>query len=515
MQAINTEQQVFLRVRINLCVHLEHIKRDQVLVKISILHISDLHRDHENPITNEGLLVSLIQDLESAATEDPPIPTPQIVIVSGDIVQGASLDTPNPDELISQQYDQATQFLARLADQLLGGDRKKIVIVPGNHDIDFPKMRQSLEEIDYASVSKDQRALLANEYWKANSEYRWSWSEFKLYKIVDQHLYNSRFDHFRSFYNNFYGSASYPLEPEGQFDIFDFPEYNLTIAGLNSCFQNDPWHRSGAIHSQALSNCCDQMRDRQFQGRLRLAAWHHSTKGSPNEDDYLDADFLQQLINYNYSLGFHGHQHKPEQIQSKFAFGGDKKVNVFSASTLAGGHTALASGDSRGYNIVVLDTDEWKGELHVRTMVNNDFANPIWGVGTLSSPDRSEKFDIQKPPSVNQRLTLTSDLSEAEILLRAGNSTEAAQILEPLSRRDDMAKRLLLTAFDASSNYEGIVRCFSEPQSSEEIIKYLLALEELGETDMLTEVLNRPEVSQDVDPAVVIIRDKLQAKIDA
>jgi hypothetical protein len=84
-----------------------------------------------------------------------------------------------------------------------------------------------------------------------------------------------------------------------------------------------------------------------------MAVWHHSTKGGPRQTDYLDADFLQHLIANGFSLGFHGHQHKPEFLDERYAFGGEKKVNVISASTLCGGEKTLPAGFPRGYSRLV------------------------------------------------------------------------------------------------------------------------------------------------------------------
>lgn len=482
-------------------------------VKISILHISDLHRDPKNPTSNEALLNSLIQDVENSVNEEPPIPAPQIIIVSGDIIQGTGKDTGKPDAVLREQYDQAEQFLGALADRLLGGDRHKLVIVPGNHDISFPKMFSSLKEIDYIAANDKKRLELAGLVWEQQSNFRWSWGEFKLYEIDDESLYEQRLADFIAFYERFYGTRTYSDNPTQQFDLFDFPDFNLTVAGFNSCFLNDPWHRQGAIHPQAFSNCCDEMRGRQYRGRVRLAVWHHSTKGAPRQDDYMDTDFLQQLVNHGFSLGFHGHQHKPELIDEKYAFGGDRKVNALSASTLAGGEGALAPGATRGYNRVVLDTDDWSVHLHVRHMANPDFLNPIWGKGRLTNQESCQTFPLQQPRPVDQAAIVTQDLPDAEQLLRDKQHEEAAAILEPIAPHNDMAKRLLLKAMEDGNDREGIVRCFPEPISSEEIIGVCDALWELDRHDELRTVLSQPAVAGHDDPAVKEFRTKLLGRL--
>jgi 3',5'-cyclic AMP phosphodiesterase CpdA len=65
-------------------------------MKLSILHISDLHRDPGNPIRNDVLLDSLENDRRHYwAEETPAVRLPDLIIVSGDIVQGIRPDAPD------------------------------------------------------------------------------------------------------------------------------------------------------------------------------------------------------------------------------------------------------------------------------------------------------------------------------------------------------------------------------------------------------------------------------------
>ncbi len=482
--------------------------------RISLIHISDLHRDPNNPISNEALLNSLIQDVEGAKAEEPEIPAPQIIIVSGDIIQGAGKDVMNPEEVLRGQYEQAELFLGALADKLLGGDRQRLIISPGNHDINFSKVFSALQEIDYASVDENKQREYAGLIWDHQSKFRWSWSDFKLYEIINEPLYEERLSDFIAFYNKFYGGARvYSSDPTQQFDIFDFPDLDVVITTFNSCFRNDPLNRQGTIHPQAFSNACQALRDRKFRGRLRLAVWHHSTKGTPRQDDYMDSDFLQQLVAHGYSLGFHGHQHKPEFIDEKFAFGGVGKVNVLSASTLAGGAHTLAPGATLGYNRVVLDTENWNGELHVRQMRNSEFLSPIWGKGSLSNQESLQRFDLQRPKAIDMSANVLQDLTEAEKLLRERNYEEARGILEPLAQNNDMAMRLLLQAFIGANNNEGIIQYFSDPISSEEIIAVCNALWEEEMHERLRTVLTQANITEHQDSSVAHIRTKLLARL--
>ena len=483
-------------------------------MKLNILHISDLHRDLENPISNDALLNSLLQDITIGASEEPSIPIPQLIIVSGDLIQGTTKDKPDAANVLNSQYEQANNFLSRLCDELVAGDRQKVVIVPGNHDVSFPSMFSALQEIEYTGASDQEKSELAALIWSEQSKYRWSWSDFKLYKIVDQAKYDQRLDEFAQFYNNFYqGTRQYSSDALEQFDTFDYPDWNLVITGLNSCFLNDPWNRVGIIHPQAFANACEQLRDRRFRGRLRLAVWHHSTKGAPRQDDYMDSDFLQQLVTHGYSLGFHGHQHKPEMMDEKFAFGGQRKVNALSASTLAGGEMALSPGGTRGYNRVILDMENWLVELHVRQMVNPDFLAPIWGKGFLPSGNSFEQFPLQKPRSIDPTTITTQDLPECMMLIEEKQYHDAIQILEPLAERNETAKRLLLDALVGADDKSGLIRHFSKPISPEEIVAVANAMWEESDLDNLRSLLALPAVTEHLDASVVHIREKLSARL--
>ena len=112
-----------------------------------ILHITDLHRSETDPISNEELISALLSDRESFNREDPPIAWPQAIVVSGDIIQGVPLGAPDASATLAAQYDTAHDFLIKLTDRFLGGDRSNVVIVPGNHDIDWNVARAAMIEV--------------------------------------------------------------------------------------------------------------------------------------------------------------------------------------------------------------------------------------------------------------------------------------------------------------------------------------------------------------------------------
>jgi hypothetical protein len=248
-------------------------------VKVSILHVSDLHRDPGNPIRNDVLLSSLVNDQQRyTLEEDPIVRSPDIIIVSGDVIQGVSPGTSDFDVQLAEQYGEALDFLGQLTDQLVAGDRRRVVIIPGNHDVSACHFMESVQRVDLAPGRKKE---LVSQLFSGDSLLRWSWSNFELFEIIDNSKYASRFSAFASFYQQFYGGTRlYDLDPSKQFDIFDFPDFDLTIAAFSSCFNNDILSRQGAIHPGCIADANFRLRNQQFHDRLRIAVWHHKELGS-------------------------------------------------------------------------------------------------------------------------------------------------------------------------------------------------------------------------------------------
>lgn len=113
-----------------------------------LLHISDLHRSSSDPVGNAELISTLVSDHDRHSRERPPIGHYNAAIVSGDIIQGVGLNASNSDGELQEQYKTALTFLVELADRFFEGDRSRIIIIPGNHDVDWNTARQYMEVVD-------------------------------------------------------------------------------------------------------------------------------------------------------------------------------------------------------------------------------------------------------------------------------------------------------------------------------------------------------------------------------
>lgn len=479
---------------------------------LSVLHVSDLHRDPANPIGNQVLLSALLRDRDKyTSREEPRIPAPNFIIVSGDIVQGVKHGTPNAEDVLKRQYDEALAFLGALADEFVDGDKERVVIVPGNHDVSDQVFRQSVAKID---IGPDARKALVGRLFHFDSPLRWSWDEFALYEITDFDAYERRLDAFCAFYGAFYdGARSYPLDPSRQLDVFDCPDFGIAVVGFSSCYNNDLLNPQGAIHPDCIAEAGNRLRGISLSYEpLRIAVWHHNTEGPPAEADYMDPDIVQNLIDSGFSLGFHGHQHRPEFLDTRFRHGPDRRITVISAGTLCGG---AAFRHGRAYNVVEIDTDARTGRLHLREMQNDRLHMPIFGPRALP-PNRTSflEFTFEPPPPPFVRPDRnTVLLNEAQTLYDAGNFRPAADKLVPLAAEDPLARRLLLECYLRLDDAAAIAARFDPPESPVEAIALMDALWAQGARPRLGEVLTLPLVAQSTDGSLIEMRDKYTAKV--
>ncbi|OYQ64253.1 hypothetical protein B9G53_12650 [Pseudanabaena sp. SR411] len=123
----------------------------------SILHISDLHRSRDEPVDNDSLVAALLADCDRYAGETPFVPFPEAIIVSGDLIQGASIGAPDWQNEMIAQYSVAGEFLEQVTQRFLNGDRSKLIIVPGNHDVCWNTSFASMELVPKDKYPKNVR----------------------------------------------------------------------------------------------------------------------------------------------------------------------------------------------------------------------------------------------------------------------------------------------------------------------------------------------------------------------
>src|SRR4051794_37660722 len=113
----------------------------------SILHISDLHRSREEPVDNASLVAALLADCDRYMGDTPRVPSPDAIIVSGDMIQGAPIVLANWQRSMKDQYQVAEEFLAALCSRFLSGDRSRMILIPGNHDVCWNTSRMAMDQV--------------------------------------------------------------------------------------------------------------------------------------------------------------------------------------------------------------------------------------------------------------------------------------------------------------------------------------------------------------------------------
>ena len=105
-------------------------------MKLGLLHISDLHKEVGAELTNRALLNSLERDRERYCAGKLAMSAPSIIIVSGESDPRGSARSSK-----CQRRAEATILMSRilldLCETFTGGDRSRIVLIPGNHDVDY------------------------------------------------------------------------------------------------------------------------------------------------------------------------------------------------------------------------------------------------------------------------------------------------------------------------------------------------------------------------------------------
>jgi hypothetical protein len=481
-------------------------------MRFSILHISDIHRDLNDEIPNEWLIDSLINDFNQFEKQDPKILKPALCVVTGDLIFGASPDIENSDEELKRQYNQAEEFLKELADTFFEGNRNSVVILPGNHDVCFKDVMMSLQKIEIPHESEKKKDLV-NELLKHNSKLRWSWNALCFFKIIDNERYNKRFRYFTEMYNRFYqDERNYSLKADEQYDIFDYPDLGFCLVTLNSCFNNDPFHTAGEFHPTVITNACRALQKTERTGWLSAAAWHHNIFGGPYHNvDYLYAGFIQPLIDAGISLGFHGHQNVSDCFDERYRYNRNfRKITIISASTLCAEPKNLMPGIPRSYNVIELDTVTWKGRVHQRKMVNEQFSIPIWGSGNFITTD-SSFIDFEINPPLKSRpvhLDFQIKLTRADHFIGEHKWIEAVEELATL-KEDPQARIMLTKALEELGDNRKIITNLWPPQTIRETIILGGAILESGTEKECDDFIHLTLVSASSDASVREMRQRI------
>lgn len=449
---------------------------------LSLLHLSDLHRTSAPHVYNDELLAAIISDSTRWAEEG--IPRPQLIVVSGDVVQGAAPDDPAPDRTIEDQYAEATEFLKCLCHEFVGDERQRVIVVPGNHDVHWQRSRASMAPLPDCPPEIARLAL------DADSKIRWDWNSQQAFEISDSALYESRLDHFRHFREEFYSDIDpSPLDAGSDLLVCEHADLSVVIVGFASWYGNDCYCDVGEISRDQLALAQEALRT--SQAPMAVAVWHHSVRGGPTTHDYMDERVLHRLIDFGFCVGLHGHQHFPRAAPHELRLPNETSMAVIGAGSLAVGDAELPMGERRQFNIVLIEPEAEKVTAHVREMskqgvFSGSYRTDFGGKTYLEvpySPSRARPA----VPSVTERL------DDAMTALREGQFHAALSLADGV---DDLSKALqrrqiTVEALVELGRVDELVALLNPPQTVDEVVRgvsVLINAERFDEAERLIEL---------------------------
>ncbi len=248
---------------------------------ITILHLSDpqFGRNHRfgrlgsdaSDESFDSLFMRLQIDLEILKKSHALVP--DLLAVTGDLAEWG----------MKKEFEDIFTFLDRMAG-LLELNRDRVLIVPGNHDIN----RKSCLSY-FASCEADDQ--------KPKPPY---FPKLRQYTELFQRFYA--------------GLPGIRFTEEEPWTLFEVPELKLVAAGLNSTMKES--HRDedhyGWVGEAQLRWFASKLQSYQERGWLRLGLVHHNVlrRAMEDEENLRDADDLTRILGGQLNLLLHGHTHE-------------------------------------------------------------------------------------------------------------------------------------------------------------------------------------------------------------
>ena len=464
---------------------------------ITVLHISDLHRTSDPHLGNDELIAAISSDATRWHRES--ISAPDVIVVSGDVIQGAAIADASADSRIKSQYEEATDLLDRLATEFVQSDRSKVIIVPGNHDVHWGRSKSAMNAIDCPKKISG-RAFAPAE------DVRWCWEEQQAYTITNATEYDSRLKPFRDFIADFYSDTNPNpvVENEAHLLFMEYHDMSLAVVGFSSWSGNDCFCHVGNIDTAALS--ASRRLIAESDARVSIAVWHHGIIGQPHTVDYMDQRAVHKLVDYGFQVGLHGHQHFPGAAPFTLALPNLTSIAVVGAGSFAVGDEDLPMGERRQFNIVEIDDEQETVTVHVRAMSSS---------GVFSRSHRDDfggKSSIVLPLPRSARGPDRSQALADEALSALGDRRyeEALELSSRLgSAHTELRRKVEIAAYENMHDAEELVRVLDPPRDVSEATRLIAQLINLGRFDEAARCLDAAS-RQLPAPLVDELRDEIE-----
>ena len=246
------------------------------------------------------------------------------LVISGDIAHTGT----------KEEYAEALKFIDELTVKLKI-DRRRIVLVPGNHDMDW-----KLSQVSYRFCHKI--------FHKHNVATRVKIYGEELVLIEDSKLNLRRFENFSKFYSDVTG-RNYPQDLDSQSEVIPYCDDKLLFLGMNTCCQLDLFHRSEqdvGINPTSFLHALNAQRSDEYAGYVKIALSHHPLH-------IVHDDVLNRLSKSSFVFCLNGHTHKMGLQQN--CINNVHGVTLVSCGSLGAEWKYRPEDVSRQYNIIEID----------------------------------------------------------------------------------------------------------------------------------------------------------------
>lgn len=434
--------------------------------KLTIMQFSDMHISSVFP-SGKTFVTSILTDIARQKKELPPISEANILAICGDVVQGVDKDLSlgEASRQLRTQYRRALDVLDQLCEKLFEGDKDRVAIIPGNHDVSWSHSRKSMEKIQEKGSMRHLHQLMRTP----ESNYRWDWNDHSYYKVSDFEIYDRRFELFSEFYSNFYeGAREYSPRPEEQYDIFEYSEEKAVVACFNSCFRNDHLNSVGAINSDCITECYEKISQKKFDEWIKIAVWHHDIQGYPPRTDFMDTRVLQFLMDKGFHLGLHGHNHSSDIFEARFSIDENMKMNLFGCGSLGAPRDTIPLGEGRQYGLLELDRGDMTMRYHLRKALDQPPDLPIWTAGSIKQNRHKSYIDGELCVKIGKRATMTDvskKLTEIEGLISYKEYARALEKLVMMDMNNPFVRRLTIECYWQLDKDRELIAAVGKPTS--------------------------------------------------
>ncbi len=338
---------------------------------IRILHLSDIHL---STLAEAGKYrIQLETDLKNELR----VRQLDYLIISGDIAEHST-----PDE-----YKAAFELVDGLV-RRFRLDSSRVVVVPGNHDLNWDISAQAYAYIPRHNLPDP----LTEEYIPAGDA-----GALKR----DEERYEKRFENFSTHFYKKVCATKFPPDYPRQGILHLGAEDRILFLALNSCWNIDH-HFTGraSINMEALTHAFDQMSQGNHDDWLKIAVWHHPISGREMMND----EFMELLAVHGFQICMHGHIH--EAIEGFYKYDAGRRIHIVGAGTFGAPAKEQLSGIPLQYNLLIYDTETQTITVETRKKEKPDgawSADARWG--DKNNPVPRYTIDLKGADALSAPLT--------------------------------------------------------------------------------------------------------------